>query len=158
METLKKGVIGISYQFRERELYFLLLHRKKRLEQDWIGWEFPKGTVEEDAIKGKSLYQNMKDEAKEEANIVKSNIRPLMHNGKHYTYEYVFYRPPETIKKLMFVYLINVDRSEEIRVNGIEHDRFMWRNYGYTKLFLKKYNLKRTLEIAKKVITGKYSY
>jgi 8-oxo-dGTP pyrophosphatase MutT (NUDIX family) len=158
METLKKGVIGISYQFRERELYFLLLHRKKRLEQDWIGWEFPKGTVEEDTIEGKSLYQNMKDEAKEEANIVKSNIRPLMYNGKHYTYEYVFYRPSETIKKLMFVYLINVDRSEEIRVNGIEHDRFMWRNYGYTKLFLKKYNLKRALEIAKKVITGKYSY
>jgi 8-oxo-dGTP pyrophosphatase MutT (NUDIX family) len=153
MEILKKGVVGISYQFRERKLYFLLLHRKKRIEPDWTGWEFPKGTVE-----GKSLYQNMKDEAKEEANIVKSNIKSLMYNGKHYTYEYVFYRPNETIKKLMYVFLINVDRSEEIRVNGIEHDRFMWRNYGYSMDYLKRENLRRALRIARKVITGKYSY
>ena len=63
-EKHKEGVIGIPYQFREHELYVLLLHRIKYEENGWIGWEFPKGRRD-----GKRIEQAMYDELKEEANI-----------------------------------------------------------------------------------------
>ncbi len=144
------GVIAVPYQFRERELYILLLHRKKSEKNIWVGWEFPKGSLD-----GKTTNQAIERELQQEANIVKSRIRPINYRGRHHTFEYTFYESPEKmIRRLMYVFSVEVEKTEDIRVNGKEHDRSIWRKYRDAFRYLKKRNMRRSLSIVKKVITG----
>ena len=147
MEKFKKGVLGIPYQYRHYKLCYLLFH-KKRLPP---GWEFPKG-----GLNGKTKGQAIKEELKEEANIRISKPKPLIYRGEHYNYEYYFYEESgDLIRRLMYVYYVHVNKSEEIRVDDREHDYFGWMTRKRALDFLRHKNMVKSLIITERVIKGR---
>jgi len=160
METVKEidGVVGLAYQPINHDLYVLLLHSKKKAKTNWVGLEFIKGTVgKREPYNLQKLFQHMAKEGEEEANILHSTITPLIIGDRHYTYQYQFHETDGTlIKKFMYVFLIDIDKSEQIKTDNKEHDRFVFCPYLNAYNYLQSRTLKEILRVAEGVIKGRY--
>jgi len=79
--------------------------------------------------------------------------RPLMYKGKQYTYTYSFDgKSGNRIERLMYVFYVKVGRSEEIRVNDVEHDYFEWFGYKKASSHLRHQSMRRALTITERLI------
>jgi 8-oxo-dGTP pyrophosphatase MutT (NUDIX family) len=108
---------GIIPYIREDDgLKFLLVKNS-------IGWEFPKGSIEE----GESQLEAAKREAEEEVGLVIDNI----HSSFMYVSKYFLTKNYETNKKLespepkTVTYFLGEAPSKEIRLS-FEHDSYGW--------------------------------
>lgn len=113
----KRNVVGIIVFDGER---FLLLHRKL----NWVGWEFPKGGIEENEDPQKTLAR----ELLEETGIKKFSLTSKIDDLTYYD---------NKRKQNTFItnYLVHVSSNSKVKINNehvidkeivLEHDDFKW--------------------------------
>ncbi len=113
----KRNVVGIIVFDGER---FLLLHRKL----NWVGWEFPKGGIEENEDPQKTLAR----ELFEETGIKKFSLTSKID-------ELTYYDNKRKQNTFITNYLVHVSSNSKVKINNehvidkeivLEHDDFKW--------------------------------
>lgn len=134
---LRKGVAGVIYRMKGQDIEFLLLHRIN----PWVGWELPKGTIEE----GEEEIEAMRREIEEETHI--ANVLDIKKIGR-FKYGYPKGNYNGTIEQ---VYLVKVN-DKEVRINKKEHNDYRWAGPEDATETLTHYDHKKAVKIATKYI------
>ncbi|MBS3090778.1 NUDIX domain-containing protein [Candidatus Pacearchaeota archaeon] len=132
----RKGVFCILYHGEKPE--FLLLHRKLH----WNGWELCKGKRKN----GESAEETAKREIKEETGQKADKIINLHHSGR-YDYGKKFQKKVG-FRGQTYVLFIAGLKSKKIRIDKMEHDRFVWTDYSTALKLLEYPNQRKCLKIA----------
>lgn len=107
---IKKGVSAIIYDKRGSVVYFLILHRN----QNWKGWEFPKGTVEPNETSKEALIR----EIREEAGLRKFEIKARLTKNREFTHNELLYS--------FETFLVEANMNVPVVINPEEHDNYLW--------------------------------
>ena len=117
INSSKRNIVGMVVFDGER---FLLLHRKLH----WVGWEFPKGVIEQDEI----IEDAVKREFFEETGLKKYRLVAQVD-------ELDYYADKQKIKSHIKNYLLHVSSNSRVKLNNPheldgevveEHDDFKW--------------------------------
>ena len=147
-DKYRKGVFIVAYRmtksiFNKRIIKYLLLKRKLH----WVGWEFPKGGVENKD----TILKAVEREIQEETGQIPSNIKSYSISGK---YPY----PNELSDRKGFkgqtfrLYSAELP-SKNIKIDSIEHANYKWVNYEKAMKMLTYQNQKKCLKEVNKKIT-----
>ena len=107
---VKKGVSAIIYDKRGSVIYFLILHRN----ENWKGWEFPKGTIEPNESPKEAIIR----EIREEAGLVKFEIKARLTQNREFTHNQMLYS--------FETYLVEANMNVPVVINPDEHDNYLW--------------------------------
>lgn len=129
----RKSVAGIIL---DKSNKVLVLHRKL----NWSGWELPKGSVEGN----ESGEQAMVREAKEETGLDVEITMKL-------PFEISYVSDNEEVRQKVF---LAICKEGDVKLS-VEHDKFLWANFGDAIKLLKHDNQKNALESAKKYLQNR---
>lgn len=113
----RRKVVGIIVFDGER---FLLLHRKL----NWVGWEFPKGGIEESEKEEKTIARELFEETAIKKFLITSKIDEL-----------IYYDNKRKMNTFIVNYLVHVSSNSKVKINNaheldgevvLEHDDFKW--------------------------------
>ena len=111
IKKYRKAVFIVTYAKSENKIFYLLLKRKLH----WVGWEFPKGGVEEK----ENPFEAVKRETKEETGLKPLKIKKFNVHGK---YEYRRKIPDRNgiIGQSYSLYAIEVEKKKIKSGGGID--------------------------------------
>lgn len=119
-DEIKKGkrhIVGLVVFDGER---FILLHRKLH----WVGWEFPKGAIEDKETIEKTIERELFEE---------TGIKKYKVTGK--IDEFTYFDEKRKIDSHIQNYLVHVSSNSKVTLNNphvldeeivVEHDDFKW--------------------------------
>jgi len=105
-----RGVTAILYDIMDKP-YFLVMHRN----QNWQGWEFIKGNLEN----GETPEQAVLREIKEEAGIITAKVKKMLDKKKEYKNE-----KGEEVSHDVFI--VESSINTDVKLGQEEHDTFLW--------------------------------
>jgi len=149
MSKYRKGVFVVVYAMQDKEPKYLLLRRKLH----WIGWEFPKGGVNEK----ESFVEAVRREVKEETGLNFITLNKFNFSGKYdYPKEFADRKKisGQTIEGLYAVE-IKSSQMEKIVVDEKEHSEFKWVDYQTAQKLLTWENQQQALRIVHEYLIGK---
>lgn len=138
----RKGVFCILYHGGNRKPEFLILHRKLH----WTGWEFCKGKREN----GETAIQAAKREIKEETGQKAGKIINLHANGR-YNYNEKFQMQVGSKGQTYTLFIAEL-KNKKIKIDKLEHDRYVWADYSTALRILEYPNQRKCLGVAKKYL------
>ena len=132
----RKTVFIVVYSKPENKIFYLVLKRKFH----WVGWEFPKGGLEEK----ENPFQAVKRELKEETALAPMKIKKFNIHGK-YKYPRGIPDRQGIVGQSYSLYAIEV-KKEKIKFDEKEHSDYKWVPYMKAMQMLKHSNQKRCLK------------
>ena len=135
-EKYRKTVFIVVYSKSESRIFYLVLKRKLH----WVGWEFPKGGLEEK----ENPFEAVKRELKEETGSVSRKIKKFNVRGK---YKYKNKMPDRhgIIGQSYSLYSAEI-KKEKIIFDSNEHSDYKWVPYMKAMQMLKFTDQKRCLK------------
>ena len=132
----RKTVFIVVYSRKENRIFYLVLKRKLH----WIGWEFPKGGLEE----RENPFQAVKRELKEETGLAPIKIKKFNFRGK-YKYPHGIPDRKGIIGQSYSLYAVET-KKDEIKFDEHEHSGSKWVPYTKAMEMLKHSNQKTCLK------------
>ena len=135
-EKYRKTVFIVVYSKPENKIFYLVLKRKLH----WVGWEFPKGGIEEK----ENPFEAVKRELKEETGLKQLKIKKFNVRGK---YKYSGKIPGRNgiVGQSYSLYSVET-KKEKIKFDEHEHSGSKWVPYMKAMQMLKHTNQKRCLK------------
>ncbi|MEK6819726.1 MAG: NUDIX domain-containing protein [Nanoarchaeota archaeon] len=135
-EKFRRTVFIVVYSKSENKIFYLVLKRKLH----WVGWEFPKGGIEEK----ENPFQAVKRELKEETGLKPLKIKKFNVHGK---YKYPGKIPDRNgiVGQSYSLYSVEA-KKEEIKFDEHEHSGCKWVPYMKAMQMLKFTDQKRCLK------------
>lgn len=140
----RKVAIGVVYRKFPAGIRFLLLHRAKRKDCLWSGWEMPKGGIEA----GESSLKTIKREVAEESGIKKMKVVKKLRIKVKYEYPKYWQKATGFKKTVQTPFLIEVFQNP--RRLSAEFDGYAWCDFPTAMKKLKWKSQKELLEFARK--------
>ena len=134
----RKSVFVVVYRKTPDGIKYLLLKRKLH----WIGWEFPKGGINQ----GEKIQEAIKRELKEETGQFSLNIQQHNFSGK-YLYKKKFQDRGKIIGQTFSLYSAEV-KDDKIKIDEREHSDYLWLSYAEAHKKLTFGTQKKSLERA----------
>lgn len=136
VEKYRKTVFIVVYSKNQGKIFYLVLKRKLH----WVGWEFPKGGIEEK----ENPFEAVKRELKEETGCNPTKIKKFNIHGK-YKYRNKIPDREGIIGQSYSLYAVEV-KKEKIIFDEHEHSDFKWVPYMKAMQMLKFTDQKRCLK------------
>ncbi|MEM4605734.1 MAG: NUDIX domain-containing protein [Candidatus Pacearchaeota archaeon] len=146
-EKYRKSVFVVVYRKEGEKILYLILKRKKH----WVGWEFPKGGVEEK----ENLFEAVEREVFEECGQKPINIERYNFSGK-YNYGKKFRDRPGFIGQSFVLFSAEV-KDEKVVFDKREHSSYIWLTFEEALEKLTFENQKKALSIVHEKISNKKS-
>ena len=137
VKKYRKAVFIVAYARVGKSFEYVLLKRKKR----WVGWEFPKGGVDD----GESLRETAMREIYEETGQKARNIKKFEVSGK-YDYSREFPDRKGIAGQTYTLFAIEI-KKKEIIFDTKEHSDFTWMDFEKAFEKLNFVNQKECLKI-----------
>jgi len=135
-EKYRKSVFIVTYSREENNAYYLVLKRKLH----WIGWEFPKGGLEEK----ENPFEAVKRELKEETGLKPLKIKKFNYRGS-YKYPHGIPDRKGIVGQSFSLYAVEV-KKQEAKIDEDEHSGYKWVSYAKAMEMLKHSNQKTCLK------------
>ncbi|MBI2042938.1 NUDIX domain-containing protein [Candidatus Pacearchaeota archaeon] len=135
-EKYRKTVFIIVYSKFENRVFYLVLKRKLH----WVGWEFPKGGIEEK----ENPFQAVNRELKEETGLKPLKIKKFNVHGK-YKYPHGIPDRLGIVGQSFSLYAVEA-KKQNVKFDEDEHSDYKWVSYFQAMKMLKHSNQKRCLK------------
>jgi|TARA_Y100000310_G_C20658000_1_gene803048 8-oxo-dGTP pyrophosphatase MutT (NUDIX family) len=133
----RQAVFMVAYAKTEEGLKYLILKRKSR----WRGWEFPKGGINFNETKEKTVIREILEETGKKA----LKIKKFKVFGK-YEYKKKFPERKDFIGQEYSLYSVKI-KYGNIKIDENEHSSYVWLDFGKAKKRLTFPNQKKCLKI-----------
>jgi len=142
----RPSVFVVTFSFVKGGLNYLILKRKLH----WVGWEFPKGGIEN----GETFFDAVKREMKEETGIEinKEKIKKFNIRGK-FNYAKEYSDRPGFIGQKYTLFSVEV-KKQKIKFDKKEHTDFKWVNFEEAEKKLTHKDQKKCLKIVNDMLSG----
>ncbi len=144
-ERYRKAVFIVVYRNEKNKIFYLVLKRKKH----WVGWEFPKGGIEEK----ENLLKAVKRETFEECGQFPIKIKRYNFSGK-YKYKKKFEDRNGFIGQSFILFSAEV-KNRNVKFDKKEHSYYRWLNFEEAIKKLTHKNQKKALKIVHEKISNK---
>jgi len=143
----RKAIFNVAYTVNEKGLpEYLLLKRKWH----WIGWEFPKGKIED----SEDLIKTAKRELREETGIIiRSDKKIYDHKVKgRYLYPRKVESRPGVIGQTYSLFSTEVKKPKEVKLDCLEHNGYKWVKFDRAIKLITHGTQRKCLRIVNKCI------